>query len=329
VANLINQVFSPATYSTDNRLLLTLVISFFMPQSVEYYIKDFLNYLQYQKRYSRHTIISYETDLTAFSHFLQTQYGETSIEDIKPAFIRTWLASLKELGNTSKTINRKISALKSFFKYQLKKEILQISPMEVISSPKNAKRLPQFVDKKDIDTLFTYVEFTDDWQGATERLILQILYNSGIRQAELINLQQNQIDINNTSIKVLGKGNKERIIPISNQLKSSIQSYIKLKKEQFPQDKEPCLLINKKGKKLYPRYVYDVVKKYLSMVTTIDKKSPHILRHSFATHLTNNGADINAIKELMGHSSLAATQIYTHNSIEKLKEAFKKAHPKA
>ena len=329
MANLINQVFSPATYSTDNRLLLTLVISFFMPQSVEYYIKDFLNYLQYQKRYSRHTIISYETDLTAFSHFLQTQYGETSIEDIKPAFIRTWLASLKELGNTSKTINRKISALKSFFKYQLKKEILQISPMEVISSPKNAKRLPQFVDKKDIDTLFTYVEFTDDWQGATERLILQILYNSGIRQAELINLQQNQIDINNTSIKVLGKGNKERIIPISNQLKSSIQSYIKLKKEQFPQDIEPCLLINKKGKKLYPRYVYDVVKKYLSMVTTIDKKSPHILRHSFATHLTNNGADINAIKELMGHSSLAATQIYTHNSIEKLKEAFKKAHPKA
>ena len=329
MANLINQVFRPATYSTDNRLLLTLVISFFMPLSVEYYIKDFLNYLQYQKRYSRHTIISYETDLTAFSHFLQTQYGETSIEDIKPAFIRTWLASLKELGNTSKTINRKISALKSFFKYQLKKEILQISPMEVISSPKNAKRLPQFVDKKDIDTLFTYVEFTDDWQGATERLILQILYNSGIRQAELINLQQNQIDINNTSIKVLGKGNKERIIPISNQLKCSIQSYIKLKKEQFPQDIEPCLLINKKGKKLYPRYVYDVVKKYLSMVTTIDKKSPHILRHSFATHLTNNGADINAIKELMGHSSLAATQIYTHNSIEKLKEAFKKAHPKA
>ncbi len=329
MANLINQVFRPATYSTDNRLLLTLVISFFMPQSVEYYIKDFLNYLQYQKRYSRHTIISYETDLTAFSHFLQTQYGETSIEDIKPAFIRTWLASLKELGNTSKTINRKISALKSFFKYQLKKEILQICPMEVISSPKNAKRLPQFVDKKDIDTLFTYVEFTDDWQGATERLILQILYNSGLRQAELINLQQNQIDINNTSIKVMGKGNKERIIPISNQLKSSIQSYIKLKKEQFPQDIEPCLLINKKGKKLYPRYVYDVVKKYLSMVTTIDKKSPHILRHSFATHLTNNGADINAIKELMGHSSLAATQIYTHNSIEKLKEAFKKAHPKA
>lgn len=300
-----------------------------MPQSVEFYIKDFLNYLQYQKRYSRHTIISYETDLAAFSHFLHTQYGETGIADIKPTFVRTWLASLKEQGNTSKTINRKISALKSFFKYQLKKEVLLMSPMEVISSPKNAKRLPQFVDKKDIDTLFTYVEFADDWQGATDRLILQILYNSGIRQAELINLQQNQIDINNASIKVLGKGNKERIIPISNQLKGSIQSYIKQKKEQFPENKEPFLLINKKGRKLYPRYVYDVVKKYLSLVTTIDKKSPHILRHSFATHLTNNGADINAIKELMGHSSLAATQIYTHNSIEKLKEAFKKAHPKA
>ena len=300
-----------------------------MSQTLENHIREFLDYLKYQKRYSRHTIISYETDLQAFSLFLETQYEETAIKEIKPAFIRTWLASLKELGNTSKTINRKISALKTFFKYQIRNGFLENSPMQVIISPKNAKRLPQFVDKKDIDTLFNYVEFSDDWQGATERLILQIFYNAGIRQAELIGLMQSQIDIHNSTIKVLGKGNKERIIPISTRLRTDIVKYIEFKKLQFPQNEISSLLLNKKGKKLTPRYVYDVVKKYLSMVTTIEKKSPHILRHSFATHLTNNGADINAIKELMGHSSLAATQIYTHNSIEKLKEAFNKAHPKA
>lgn len=300
-----------------------------MSQTLENHIREFLDYLKYQKRYSRHTIISYETDLQAFSLFLENQYEETAIKEIKPAFIRTWLASLKELGNTSKTINRKISALKTFFKYQIRNGFLENSPMQVISSPKNAKRLPQFVDKKDIETLFNYVEFSDDWQGATERLILQIFYNAGIRQAELIGLMQSQVDIHNSTIKVLGKGNKERIIPISTRLRTDIVKYIELKKLQFPQNEISSLLLNKKGKKLTPRYVYDVVKKYLSMVTTIEKKSPHILRHSFATHLTNNGADINAIKELMGHSSLAATQIYTHNSIEKLKEAFNKAHPKA
>ena len=306
-----------------------MVISFFMPQSLDYYINDFLNYLQYQKRYSIHTVVSYKTDLLAFQSFIINDYGTTALPEIKPTLIRTWLASLKEDGNTSKTINRKISTLKSFFKYQVKKDVLQQTPMQVISSPKNAKRLPQFVDKKDIDTLFTHVEFPDNWEGATERLILQILYNSGIRQAELINLQQHHVDLHNSCIKVLGKGNKERVIPISTELQMSIRSYILYKNEQFAGITESCLLLNKKGKKLYPRYVYDIVKKYLSMVTTIEKKSPHILRHSFATHLTNNGAEINAIKELMGHSSLAATQIYTHNSIEKLKEAFNKAHPKA
>lgn len=300
-----------------------------MPQLIEFHINDFLNYLKYQKRYSIHTVISYENDLSSFNNFLRDQYEESTIINLKPIYIRSWLASLKEQGNTSKTINRKISALKSFFKYQVKKEVLQNSPMEVISSPKNSKRLPQYVDKNDLETLFFHVEFPDTWEGLTERLILQILYNSGIRQAELINLQQNHVDFINSSIKVLGKGSKERIIPVSRQLCDSIKQYIEQKSKQFPLYRESYLLINKKGKKLYPKYIYDVAKKYLSLVTTIDKKSPHILRHSFATHLTNNGADINAIKELMGHSSLAATQIYTHNSIEKLKDAYNKAHPKA
>ena len=300
-----------------------------MPDTIDHHIQDFLNYLQFQKRYSKHTIVSYETDLIAFRDFMAIHFGETPIAQIKPAFVRTWLASLKEAGNTARTINRKISALKSFFKYQVKKGVLASSPMAVISSPKNAKRLPQFVDTKDMALLFEHVEFPDNWEGHTSRLALEILYNCGLRQAELLSLQQNHVDMSNAALKVLGKGNKERIIPISSSLINSIRNYISLKKIMFPDANASTLLLNKKGKTLGASYLYSVVKKYLSLVTTIQKRSPHVLRHSFATHLTNNGADINAVKELLGHSSLAATQVYTHNSIEKLKEAYKKAHPKA
>lgn len=306
-----------------------MVISFFMPQSLIVHIAEFLDYLKFQKRYSRHTIISYATDLRDFDYFLTASYGSLQIEEIKSTFVRSWLASLKETGNSSRTINRKISSLKSFFKYQIKKENLVASPMSVISNPKVPKRLPQFVDKKDIDLLFSHIEFPDNWEGLTDRLLLQIFYNTGIRQAELVQLQNGHFDRHNSNIKVLGKGNKERVIPISNELASAISEYISRKKKEFTDIGHEFLLMNKKGKKLMPRQVYGIVKKYLSLVTTIEKKSPHILRHSFATHLTNNGADLNAVKELLGHSSLAATQVYTHNTIEKLKEAYKKAHPKA
>ena len=292
-------------------------------------LQHFIDYLKFQKRYSQHTIISYQTDLKAFFDFIQLGFGNTELCDIKPSFIRTWLASLKERGMEAKSINRKISSLKSFFKYQLKEGVLAISPVATIISPKVSKRLPQFVEKADLDTLFSHVEFPDNWQGKTDRLLLQLLYNTGIRQAELISLKEGQIDNYKKSIKVLGKGNKERIIPISAELLGYFKNYIVEKRKIFEKYDPDVLLINEKGRKLYPKYVYNTVKKYLSHVTTISKKSPHVLRHSFATHLMNNGADLNAVKELLGHSSLAATQIYTHNSIEKLKDAHKKAHPKA
>lgn len=306
-----------------------MVVGFFMQFHSVKHIATFLDYLKYQKRYARHTITSYENDLTSFFDFLAIQFNETTIKNIKPAFVRSWLADLKSNDLTSKSINRKISALKTFFKYLIRQGELEVSPMTTIVSPKQNKRLPQFVDKRDTATLFTHVEFTDDWKGLTERMVLSLLYNTGMRQAELIGLKEDYIDYSKHTIKVLGKGNKERIIPVSEELISEIKEYRRLKYETLEKQDKVFLLVRENGVGLYPKWVYNCVNKYLSLVTTIDKKSPHILRHTFATHLSNNGADLNAVKELLGHSSLAATQIYTHNTIEKLKDIYKKAHPKA
>jgi integrase/recombinase XerC len=292
-------------------------------------LQQFTDYLKFQKRYSQHTIISYENDLGAFFDFFTVTFGETPLAEIKASMIRSWLAGLKEQGMESKSINRKISSLKSFFKYQLRQELITVSPMTTIISPKVNKRLPQFVEKADVDTLFNYVEFPDTWQGRTDRIILQLFYNTGIRQAELVNLKENQVDTSKKVIKVLGKGNKERIIPVSPSLLQQVTAYLNDKRKLLETFDAVYLLVNAKGVKLYPKYVYNTVKSYLTKITTISKKSPHVLRHTFATHLMNNGADLNAVKELLGHSSLAATQIYTHNTIEKLKDIHKKAHPKA
>ena len=300
-----------------------------MQQSVAQTIQHFLDYLKFQKRYSQHTVISYKNDLDSFFSYLLQQFGDTPLPEIKTTFIRSWLADLKQHEMESKSINRKISTLKTFFKYQLRQQTISITPMTAIISPKINKRLPQFVDKKDIATLLEIVEFPDDWDGKTQRLLIQLFYNTGMRQAELVGLKEIHIAKHNSSIKVLGKGNKERIIPVSKQLMGQLQQYLLKKKENFETVDKTFLLVTAKGKKLYPRYVYNAVKKYLSLVTTIDKKSPHVLRHTFATHLMNSGADLNAVKELLGHGSLAATQIYTHNTIEKLKDIHKKAHPKA
>jgi integrase/recombinase XerC len=292
-------------------------------------IQSFIDYLKFEKRYSAHTIRAYQDDLAGFFQFLRRQFGEMPLPEISASFVRSWLASLKEGNMTSKSINRKISSLKSFFKYQLRTGALKQTPMTHVISPKTGKRLPVFVEQKDMHTLFSRVEFPDDWQGQTDKLLLSVFYNTGIRLSELINLQENQVNFGNRTIKVLGKGNKERIIPISESLAALIKAYSLQKQSGEGQYDNKYLLVNKKGKKLYPKYAYLAVKKYLGEITTIDKKSPHILRHTFATHLTNSGADLNSVKELLGHSSLASTQIYTHNSIEKLKDVYKKSHPKA
>jgi integrase/recombinase XerC len=300
-----------------------------MPPTVQQAVQHFIDYLKFQKRYSQHTVVSYQNDLTSFFDFLELQYGKTDLPDIKATFIRTWLAQLKQEGLESRSIARKMSSLKSFFKYQLRQETITVSPMTKIVTPKLNKRLPQFVEKQDMDTLLNQVEFPDNWEGKTQLLLIRLFYNTGMRQAELVGLKEMHIDRFSQGVKVLGKGSKERIIPVSGELMNMLQQYMDEKRKDLEVFDKEFLLVNAKGRKLYPKYVYNTVHKYLGLVTTIGKKSPHVLRHSFATHLMNNGADLNAVKELLGHSSLAATQIYTHNTIEKLKDIHKKAHPKA
>ncbi len=290
-------------------------------------LNAFLAYLQFEKRYSIHTITAYSNDLIQFFDFIETQYEGIAINQISGTMVRSWLAGMKEEEMTGKTLNRKISSLKSFFKYQIQQGQLVKSPMETVISPKVNKRLPVFVAENDMEQLFTNLNFAEGWKGFTEKMVIQLFYATGMRLSELINCKENQLDISKRIIKVLGKGNKERMIPISPELSKELSEYINQKPAEAAGN--PHLFVNEKGKALQPRAVYSFVKFYLSQVTTLQKKSPHVLRHSFATHLMNNGADLNAVKELLGHASLAATQVYTHNTIEKLKEVFSKAHPKA
>jgi len=296
--------------------------------TLESSIQSFIDFLQFEKRYSLHTIRSYRDDLEQFVQFSLKEFGQITLSDISSSIVRTWLASLKDAGMTSKTINRKISSLRSFFKYQMRMGILKQTPMIQVLSQKTGKRLPVFIEQQEMRLLLSDIEFPDDWNGRTARLIIAIFYNTGIRLSELVNLKESQVDFANRTIKVLGKGNKERIIPINSILEGQIQEYIQNKRKEWDHPEIIHLLVSQNGKKLYPKYTYRTVKKYLGTVTTIEKKSPHVLRHTFATHLANSGADLNAIKELLGHSSLAATQVYTHNTIEKLKNIHKKAHPK-
>lgn len=304
--------------------------TFFMSYQADYSVavNAFLDYIKFEKRYSKHTVIAYTEDLDQFFAYVADKYPGAAIKEISSSFVRSWLAEMMKAGFTAKTVNRKISTLKAFFKFQMRLGVLQTTPMAVIISPKISKRLPVYVEQKDIKTLFDHVEFADGFEGATERIIMSLLYTTGIRLNELINIEESKIDLGANILKVLGKGNKERIIPLATEICKDIAAYMGMKKDVHGADKT-YLLINGKGKKLYPKYVYLTVKKYLALITTIQKKSPHVLRHTFATHLTNEGAEINAVKELLGHSSLASTQVYTHNTIERLKEVYKKAHPKA
>ena len=300
-----------------------------MPVSTPSPVQSFLEYLKYEKRYSIHTLTSYHTDLVDFFDYLDAQFGKISLKEIDHNYVRSWLASLKEKNLASKSINRKISGLKSFFKYHLRTGAIEATPMSKVISPKINKRLPVFVKEEDTKRLVeTLNQSTESWKTLNAKMLISIFYSTGMRLSELINLKEKQIDFSRSQIKVLGKGNKERIIPVSKDILEIITDYQQLKKKNFEKT-ENTLLVTEKGKRLYPKYAYLLVNQVLGAASTLDKKSPHVLRHTFATHLMNNGADLNAVKELLGHSSLASTQIYTHNTIEKLKDIHKKSHPKS
>ena len=292
-----------------------------------HYVVGFCDYLAHQKRYSKHTITAYQKDLEQFQQFLEKEYEITQTDQVTSLIIRSWIVQLIEEGINTRSINRKLSSLKSFFKYLLKNDIVKTNPLLKVTAPKTATRLPVFVGENEMNNLFENISFNDDFEGLRDQLILDLFYASGIRLSELVELKVNSLDQHNNTIKVIGKRNKERIIPLAKRMTILLKQYLLLR-EKIETDNN-YIFLTKKGKKIYPKLVYRIVNYYLSMVTTVTKKSPHVLRHTFATHMLNNGADLNSIKELLGHANLSATQVYTHNTIEKLKNIHKQAHPKA
>ncbi|MCD4682665.1 MAG: tyrosine-type recombinase/integrase [Bacteroidales bacterium] len=291
---------------------------------------NFLRYIQFEKRYSSKTVIAYQNDLSQFKEFIIQEYSIQNIQSVTHQMIRSWIVSLASKSISSRTINRKISTLKSYYKFLQKEDIVHENPMVKIISPKMNKKIPEFIAKEKMDFLFDDVSFGTEFEGIRDRLIIELFYFTGMRLSELIELKHKDIDLNNQRLKVLGKRNKERIIPFSNALSSSISDYKQVREREVEQtDSTDYFFVTKKGKKIYEKLVYQVVNSYLGKVSTLRKKSPHVLRHTFATHMLNNGADLNAIKEILGHANLAATQIYTHNTVEKLKTIYKQAHPRA
>ena len=289
--------------------------------------RAFTDYLVYEKRFSPHTVNAYQSDTDQFMIFLEDSYGLTSIVEVGPLHVRSWMVYLMEKGISPRAINRKLSCLKTFYRFLMKRGWVAQSPMGKIIAPKTGKALPVFIREEGLAQLLDDVVFTPDYRGVRDRVLLELLYLTGLRRAELIDLTPGAFDFHRMQLKVKGKGGKERIIPILPELARHVQDYLKVREGSFEQ-LPPQLLLTDKGAPMYPKFVHNLVKRYLSIVTTEEKRSPHVLRHSFATHLSNQGADINAIKELLGHSSLAATQVYTHSAIEKLKEVYKLAHPK-
>ena len=287
-------------------------------------IDEFIEYISKQKRYSHHTVLGYKTDLLDFSDYCH-KYFQVSIQKVSHREVRSWFSQLMDDGFKPRTIHRKSSSLKSFFKYLIIQDAVLQSPMDLVPLPKLGKQLPKFVEEKSLDLLLNEIEFPQSFEGKRDKLIIDLFYQTGIRKAELISLTIDDVNFHLNQIKVLGKRNKERIIPISYSLIETIKEYLTYRKPSH----ESNLLITRKGKALYPKLVYNIVNENLSKVTTLSKKSPHVLRHSFATHMLNNGAELNSIKELLGHVNLAATQVYTHNSLEKIKSIYKQAHPRA
>jgi integrase/recombinase XerC len=294
------------------------------------FLERFIQYIKYEKRYSPHTVSAYRSDLEQFFKFVNSpEQTVTHPAEITYHHIRNWMVDLMS-DKTARSVNRKIATLRKYFKFLLREGLITHNPASKIQSPKIAKYLPMVVEEAKLSAMLNDGEvFTDDFEGLRDKLIIETLFGTGIRLAELVTLKEQDVNIYEGTIKVLGKRNKERIIPINHELKLLLEKYLNLKKSENLHNNSATLIVTNKGAEAYPKFIYLTVQKYLSYISTQNKKSPHVLRHTFATSLLNRGADLNAIKELLGHANLSATQVYTHNSVERLKSIYKQAHPKA
>jgi integrase/recombinase XerC len=292
-------------------------------------INAFIRYVQFEKRFSKNTSLSYETDLLQFQTFLSLSFNQENLVDATHAMIRSWIVSLVEQKLNPSSINRKIACLRSFYKFLLRQEVITSNPTAKLKILKTPKRLPHFVLENDmVSMLDNQGRFEMNFSGLRDQVIIELFYGTGMRLSELLSLKISQVNHAERTLKVLGKRNKERIIPFTSQLETVLQAYLKARQKEFSIEND-LLIVTDTGEQAYPMFIQRMVRKYLRAYSSVEKKSPHVLRHTYATHLLNKGAEINAVKDLLGHSSLAATQVYTHNSMEKLKRVFDQAHPKA
>lgn len=292
------------------------------------YQESFINYLQYEKRYSPHTVIAYKKDLDQFAEYYAEMIGEFRVIEVRSEHLRGWLVAMMESGLTPRSVHRKMTSVKSFYKFLMREGKVDQNPALHLTLPKIRKKLPNFVEEQDLNYLLDSEDiFPNTFSGIRDKLIVGLFYGTGIRLSELRNLKEIDFFKGEFQVRVLGKRQKERIVPYPREVNKLLEEYVAVKNEKFGHEPQ-FLLLTDKGKQVYDKLLYRVVKKHLTMVTTLEKKSPHVIRHSYATHLLNNGADLNAVKELLGHSNLAATQVYTHTTFERLRDSYKQAHPR-
>ena len=290
--------------------------------------ESFYGYLSLERRFSPHTLTAYRSDLQNFIAHCTEQQCLTSVSGVRHLHVRTWVVAQMQNDQSARSINRRLSCLKTYFRFLKKRGLIEKDPMQKVVAPKTGKRLPVFLQENQVAALFTHIEFGDDYTGRFHRLLLEILYATGIRRSEVSSLKINDLDLERSVLRITGKGNKERLVPFARYLGELLEAFLPVRRDAFPGTDEPWLFLNRKGEQVSPENIYYIVRKHLSSVTTAEQRSPHVLRHSFATHLSNHGADLNAIKELLGHANLAATQVYMHNSIDRLIKVYEQAHPK-
>ena len=289
---------------------------------------SFLDYLRYERNYSEKTVLAYGEDISQLREFAQEEIGDFNPAEVTPELIREWIVSLMDKGYASTSVNRKLSSLRSFYKFLLKKKVVLVDPLRKITGPKNKKPLPSFLKENEMNRLLDDTDFGEGFEGCRDHLIIEMFYAPGIRLSELIGLDDKDVDFSASLLKVTGKRNKQRLIPFGDELKEGMLEYVNVRNEQVLES-GGAFFVRKNGERLYKNLVYNLVKRNLSKVVTLKKRSPHVLRHTFATTMLNNEAELGAVKELLGHSSLATTEIYTHTTFEELKKVYKQAHPRA